>query len=152
MLIEGLVGVRPLFLKAAPCVHKPPPSTACIDEDMPSSPQMSTRRYMRITRWRASRLHPNMNGFMSLADSRAETRLLRDRLGLLDNPKTSLWRPTHMRDHHLGITIDLLKGEFRTHAKKLHALAKHFSALLRRATNPPTRIFCGKGVVSPSRH
>jgi hypothetical protein len=74
-----------------------------------------------------------------LVNSREAALLLRDRveallhqLGLRRNPNKGMWEPTQVGDH-LGLTIDLLNGEFRAPVDKLQALSKHASALLGRA-------------------
>jgi hypothetical protein len=74
---------------------------------------------------------PYMDDFMFMAHSREAALLLRDRvealrhrLGLQRNPTKGLWEPTQVGDH-LGLTINLLKGEFRAPVDKLHALSKH---------------------------
>jgi hypothetical protein len=59
-----------------------------------------------------------MDDFMFMASSYEASLLLRDRvetllhhLGLQRNPDKGLWEPTQV-GNHLGLTIDLLKGEF----------------------------------------
>jgi hypothetical protein len=53
---------------------------------------------------------------------------LLNRFGIHRNPKKGLWEPTQ-DDDHLGLTIDLLKGEFRAPTGNQHAFAKHALAL-----------------------
>jgi hypothetical protein len=80
-----------------------------------------------------------MDDFLFMASSYDATLLLRNRietllhrLGLQRNPEKGSWQPTQVGTH-LGMTVDLMKGEFRAPTDKLHALAKHASALLGRA-------------------
>jgi hypothetical protein len=80
-----------------------------------------------------------MDDFLFMASSYEATLLLRDhietlqhRLGLQRNPDKGLWQPTQV-GNHLGLTVDLLNGEFRAPTDKLQALAKHASTLLGRA-------------------
>jgi hypothetical protein len=61
------------------------------------------RRILRNTIWRKARVGPYMDDFTFMADSRAATLLLRDRvetslhrLGLQRNPKKGLWEPTQV--------------------------------------------------------
>jgi hypothetical protein len=70
------------------------------------------------------------DGFMFLTDTRTVVLLLRDRvetllhrLGLQRNPEKCLWELIQVGDH-LGLPINLSKGEFRAPTAKLHALAK----------------------------
>jgi hypothetical protein len=77
-----------------------------------------------------------MDDFMFMANSREAALILRDcveallhRLGVKRNPSKGLWEPTQVGDH-LGLTTDLLSGEFRAPIDKLQALSKHASALL----------------------
>jgi hypothetical protein len=79
---------------------------------------------------------PYMTDFMFMAHLREAALILRDcveallhRLGLHRKPKKGMWEPTQVGDH-LGLTIDLLSGEFRAPVDKLQALAKHDSTLL----------------------
>jgi hypothetical protein len=60
-----------------------------------------------------------MDDFLFLADSYDEALRLRQRvqalldsLGLQRNPKKGVWTPTQVGDH-LGLTVDLQRGEFR---------------------------------------
>jgi hypothetical protein len=81
-----------------------------------------------------------LDDFMLIAHSREATRLLirkrvealLHRLGLQRNPKKGLWEPTQVGDH-LGLAIDLQKGDFRAPVDKLQTLSKQASALLSRA-------------------
>jgi hypothetical protein len=79
-----------------------------------------------------------MDDILFMAHLREAALYLRDRveallhrLGLQRNPKKGMWEPTQVRDH-LGLTIDLLNGEFRAHVDKFQALSKHASTLLGR--------------------
>jgi hypothetical protein len=81
-----------------------------------------------------------MDDFMFMAISRKATLLLRDRveallhrLGLQRNPKKGMLEHTQVSDH-LGLAIDLQKGEFRAPFDKLMTLSKQASSLLGRAT------------------
>jgi hypothetical protein len=92
---------------------------------------------MRNTRDRGARLLPYMDDFTFMVDSRAVTFSLHERveavlhrLGLHRNPMKGLWES--IQDDHLGLTIILLKGEFRAPTQKIRALSKHASTLLRR--------------------
>eukprot|EP00873_Tetraselmis_striata_P042077 jgi/Tetstr1/462341/TSEL_007347.t1 len=75
---------------------------------------------------------------------------LLDRLSLLRNPNKGVWEPTQVGPH-LGLIVDLQRGEFRAPAEKLIALAKAARSLLGRAASNkrwlPTRqlaSFAGK--------
>eukprot|EP00873_Tetraselmis_striata_P003432 jgi/Tetstr1/423696/TSEL_014330.t1 len=57
---------------------------------------------------------------------------LLDRLGLLRNPNKGVWEPTQVGPH-LGLIIDLKRGEFRAPEEKLIALAKAARSLMGRA-------------------
>jgi hypothetical protein len=77
-----------------------------------------------------------MDDFVFMAHSREATLPLHDlveallhRLGLQRNPKKGLWKSTQVGDH-LGLMIDLHKGEFRAPIDILHTLSKQASALL----------------------
>jgi len=103
------------------------------------TPYKPSRRFLRNVRWRGVRLLPYMDDFLFMASSYDAALLLRDRietllnrLGLQRNPDKGLWQPTQVGTH-LGMTVDLLKGEFRAPIDKLQALAKQASALLGRA-------------------
>eukprot|EP00873_Tetraselmis_striata_P022830 jgi/Tetstr1/443094/TSEL_031150.t1 len=96
----------------------------------PTAPSKPTRRFLRNTRWRGERLLPYMDDFLFLADSREAALELRvrlstllNRLGLLRNPNKGVWEPTQVGPH-LGLIIDLKRGEFRAPEEKLIALAK----------------------------
>eukprot|EP00873_Tetraselmis_striata_P004131 jgi/Tetstr1/424395/TSEL_014954.t1 len=100
-----------------------------------------TRRFLRNTRWRGERLLPYMDDFLFLADSREAALELRgrlntllDRLGLLRNPNKGVWEPTQVGPH-LGLIIDLKRGEFRAPEEKLIALATAARSLLGRAAS-----------------
>jgi hypothetical protein len=54
------------------------------------------------------------------------------RLGIPHNPKKGVSTPTQV-DNHLGLTIDLHKGESRAPIDKLHTMAKQASSLLSHA-------------------
>jgi hypothetical protein len=80
-----------------------------------------------------------MDDFMFMASSYEAALLLRDRietllhrLGLQRNPDKGLWQPTKV-GNHLGLTVDLLNGEYRAPTDKLQALTKQASVLLGRA-------------------
>eukprot|EP00873_Tetraselmis_striata_P046313 jgi/Tetstr1/466577/TSEL_011079.t1 len=99
------------------------------------------RRFLRNTRWRGERLLPYMDDFLFLADSRQAALELRvrlstllDRLGMLRNPNKGVWEPTQVGPH-LGLIIDLKRGEFRAPEEKLIALAKAARSLLGRAAS-----------------
>eukprot|EP00873_Tetraselmis_striata_P013426 jgi/Tetstr1/433690/TSEL_022909.t1 len=107
----------------------------------PTAPSKPTRRFLRNTRWRGERLLPYMDDFLFLADSREAALELRvrlstllDRLGLLRNPNKGVWEPTQVGPH-LGMIIDLKRGEFRAPEEKLIALAKAARSLLGRAAS-----------------
>eukprot|EP00873_Tetraselmis_striata_P021473 jgi/Tetstr1/441737/TSEL_029960.t1 len=107
----------------------------------PTAPSKPTRRFLRNTRWRGERLLPYMDDFLFLADSREAALELRvrlstllDRLGLLRNPNKGVWEPTQVGPH-LGLIIDLKRGEFRAPEEKLIALAKAARSLLGRAAS-----------------
>eukprot|EP00873_Tetraselmis_striata_P016992 jgi/Tetstr1/437256/TSEL_025986.t1 len=107
----------------------------------PTAPSKPTRRFLRNTRWRGERLLPYMDDFLFLADSREaalELRVrlstLQDRLGMLRNPNKGVWEPTQVGPH-LGLIIDLKRGEFRAPEEKLIALAKAARSLLGRAAS-----------------
>eukprot|EP00873_Tetraselmis_striata_P038373 jgi/Tetstr1/458637/TSEL_004341.t1 len=107
----------------------------------PTAPSKPTRRFLRNTRWRGERLLPYMDDFLFLADSREAALGLRvrlntllDRLGLLRNPNKGVWEPTQVGPH-LGLIVDLYRGEFRAPEEKLIALAKAASSLLGRAAS-----------------
>jgi hypothetical protein len=76
---------------------------------------------------------------MFMVTSNEAALLLRDhvetllhRFGLQRNPDKGIWEPTQV-GNHLGLTVDLMKGEFRAPNDKLQAVAKQASALLGRA-------------------
>eukprot|EP00873_Tetraselmis_striata_P041145 jgi/Tetstr1/461409/TSEL_006519.t1 len=66
--------------------------------------------------------------------STARRNTVLDRLGLLRNPNKGVWEPTHVGPH-LGLIIDLKRGEFRAPEEKLIALAKAARSLLGRAAS-----------------
>eukprot|EP00873_Tetraselmis_striata_P033247 jgi/Tetstr1/453511/TSEL_040480.t1 len=134
----------------------------------PTAPSKPTRRFLRNTRWRGERLLPYMDDFLFLADSREAALELRvrlntslDRLGLLRNPNKGVWEPTQVGPH-LGLIVDLQRGEFRAPEEKLIALAKVARSLLGRAASNrrwlPARLasFVGKAkflymAITPAR-
>jgi hypothetical protein len=104
-----------------------------------ATPYKPSRHFLRNIRWRGARLLPYIDDFLFMASSHDATLPLRDRidallhrLGLKRNPTKGMWEPTQVGDH-LGLTIDLLNGEFRAPVDKLQALSKQASALLGRA-------------------
>jgi hypothetical protein len=80
-----------------------------------------------------------MNDFLFLANSCEAALLLRARMDtlllrlcLLRNAKKGILHSTHVGEH-LGLTVNLQKGEFRVPPDKVHTLAKQASSLLGRA-------------------
>jgi hypothetical protein len=76
-----------------------------------------------------------MDDFFFLANSYHATLLVRTRvyalftrIGLLHNVKKGIWTPTQVGDH-LGLTIDLHRGEFQVQHDKLYVLPKQGSSL-----------------------
>eukprot|EP00873_Tetraselmis_striata_P018116 jgi/Tetstr1/438380/TSEL_026946.t1 len=135
----------------------------------PTAPSKPTRRFLRNTRWRGERLLPYMDDFLFLANSREAALELRvrlntllHRLGLLPNPNKGVCEPTQVGPH-LGLIVDMQRGEFRAPKEKLIALAKVARSLLGRAASNrrwfPTRqlaSFAGKAhflysAVTPAR-
>jgi hypothetical protein len=116
------------FLRAPDPEHLIAPQNSCM------------KTYLRLTRWRGSRILPYFDDFLLFASREEEAFILRQRLaqpldplGLLRHPTKGLWTLAQV-GHHLGIDINTTSGYFYAPEAKLNKIAQHARHLIGRAT------------------
>eukprot|EP00873_Tetraselmis_striata_P046592 jgi/Tetstr1/466856/TSEL_011313.t1 len=112
------------------------------EPEPPSSSAQPTRskRYLRRTRWRGTRILPYVDDFLLLSASMEHALHLRhrlaslfDALGLQRNATKGFWEPCQF-GRRLGVDIDSASGMFYAPADKLNRLSRQATRLIGRPT------------------